>query len=314
MRRYDTAGFTFGVELEYADVRFGNPLPKGCAWNTKDNTIVNSNGIANDPAGKLWLFGGEINTRPTDTPEEQAALVSEVIAMLEPKPVINYRDNLHVHVRVPGLCDDLEACKRLLSYVTGFAGEAFALVEPIPDPVRADYPDEEAHEGAWKRCRRRHKSHQHMLPAARVHEMMMATTTRGFFEGHAALGKDGKRAWFFSPRAGINLRQMWEATGTIEFRHFPGTLSEEEMFSCVEWCRLFLDAALNTGERPSAIFERNKGRLRFPHFETYQHELEKRYRLTNHDSNTRAQVKAALRKLAATDSGVRRLAPASIWE
>ncbi|MEN6369497.1 MAG: hypothetical protein ABFD77_07360, partial [Thermotogota bacterium] len=68
MRRYDTDSFTYGVELEYADVKFGNPLPNGCAWNTKDNTIVNSNGIANDPLGKLWLFGGEINTRPTDTP------------------------------------------------------------------------------------------------------------------------------------------------------------------------------------------------------------------------------------------------------
>jgi len=312
--RYDPASFTFGVELEYADVRFGNPLPAGCAWNTKDNTIVNSNGVANDPLGKLWPFGGEINTRPTGTPEEQARLVTEVITALDPKPVINYRDNLHVHVRVPGLADDLASCKRLLAYITGMAGEAFALVEPIPDPVRADYPDDEAYEGALKRCRRRHKSHQHMLPDSRVHEMMRATTTRGFFEGHAALGKDGKRAWFFSPRAGINLRQMWEATGTIEFRHFPGTLSEEEMFSCVEWCRLFLDAALNAHKRPSEILAANRGRLRFPRFELYQHNLEKRYRLTNFDTNTRAQVKTALRRLAAEDREVRRLAPASIWE
>ena len=44
-------------------------------WNDKDNTIVNSNGVANDPLGKLCKYGGEINTKPTSTVEEQVEII-----------------------------------------------------------------------------------------------------------------------------------------------------------------------------------------------------------------------------------------------
>ena len=105
--KYDPNMFTYGCEHEFADWSVDSKLPEGCLWNHDDYTIVNSNGIANDPKGKLWRFGGEINTRPTSSIEEQCDILSQ-LKMLQPTPKINYRSNLHVHVRVPGLKNDLE--------------------------------------------------------------------------------------------------------------------------------------------------------------------------------------------------------------
>ncbi|MBT9159177.1 MAG: hypothetical protein DDT26_00429 [Dehalococcoidia bacterium] len=298
---YNPSTFTYGVELEYADVLVGQPLPDGCAWNDKDNTIVNSSGVANDPKGSLWKFGGEINTRPTSTVEEQVALVTQINDMLEPKPVINYRCNLHVHVRVPGLSDDLASCKKLLKYITEYSKSIFDVVEPyVPKPNPNDYTSKEAYDGAMKRYKRRFKSHQYVMPKSRVGEMMAASTVLEFYEAHAPLTEKG-RMWYFSPRAAINLRQMWEETNTIEFRHFPGTTSIVEMESCIRWCRLFLDNVLNH-DQPLTPRELQQayGPFTFPEFADYNHELEKIYAITNHADNNRAVVAANIESLRAS--------------
>ena len=60
--------WTCGVELEYGNVSLDCKLPGGAVWNDKDNTVVSSTGIANDPKGVLYRFGGEINTAPRKTP------------------------------------------------------------------------------------------------------------------------------------------------------------------------------------------------------------------------------------------------------
>lgn len=290
--KYDPSTFTYGVELEYADMKFGTPLPEGCAWNTKDNTIVNSNGIANDPQGKLWQFGGEINTRPTNTVEEQVFVVREILDSLRVSgypPVINYRCNLHIHVRVPGLSQDLESCKKLLRFNMQNAQEAFGVIEHIPLPTHSEYPTKEAFDGAMKRYKRRHRSHQYMLPKSRTDAMLAATTVHEFYEEHAPLTEKG-RMWFFSPREGINLRQMWEETETIEFRHFPGTIDLVEMESCIRWCREYLDNALNDGGLSPRELYMIGTPYCFPDFAHYDYELECGYQLTNHDSNNRKDI------------------------
>jgi hypothetical protein len=188
---------------------------------------------------------------------------------------------------VPGLSKDLESCKRLLRYVMEHGKAAFDIIENIPVPQKGTMTDE-AYEGAVKRMRRRHKSHQYELPKSRTDAMLAATTVQEFYEEHAPLTATG-RMWFFSPRAAINLRQMWEETETIEFRHFPGTTDLVEMECCINWCQRFLDAALNHPDTtPHDIFW--AGEWVFPEFAEYDHELEKMYQLTNHDSNTRAVI------------------------
>src|ERR1039458_3941925 len=109
-------GWTYGSEHEWSDHPRDAVLPVGCVHNTKDSTIVNSNGIANDPSNKSYQFGGEINTPPTDYPEGQVTILRKLVKAL-PTAKVNYRSNLHVHVRIPGLRDDLKLLKRVQLYI-----------------------------------------------------------------------------------------------------------------------------------------------------------------------------------------------------
>lgn len=290
---FSVKDWSYGVELEYGDCyRFGE-LPEGASWNDKDNTVVSSNGIANDPSGKLYSFGGEINTKPTDTISEQIEHIKDINKSLKPRFAINYRSNLHIHIRVPGLKDDLEAVKKLLRYVDTYQQEAFDIVEYIPKPDPNTMTEKE-YKGALKRYKRRQKSHQYKMPENRVNAMLAATTTQEFFEEHAPLTEKG-RMWYFAPRAGINLRQLWEETNTIEFRHFPGTSNLNEMNSCIRWCEDFLNAALNKEDvRPMDLKDNG---YEFPKFQTYNFKMEEIYQWTNFDKNSRGVVEKRLEAL-----------------
>lgn len=289
---FSVKDWTYGVELEYGNCdRSIETLPDGASWNSLDNTCVSSTGIANDPQGKLYKFGGEINTRPTSTTDEQVEHIARVNKFLRdngPAPIVNYRSNLHIHIRVPGLKDNLPALKKLLRYINTYQQQAFDIVENIPVPDRNTLPP---HEYIWhkKRYDRRLTSHQHKLPQKRVDAMLAATTPTEFWYEHAHKDAKGNPAWFQCPRAGINLRQLFEETNTIEFRHFPGTLKVTEMRSALNWCRDFLDLALNFDDVPPvSLLEKHK--YAFPQFEPYEFETEQVYQFTNFDKNSRKVV------------------------
>jgi hypothetical protein len=293
---FSVKDWTYGVELEYGncDRTIAN-LPDGAQWNALDNTCVSSTGIANDPQGKLYKFGGEINTRPTTTVDEQVEHIAKVNKFLRdngPAPIVNYRSNLHIHIRVPGLKDDLPALKKLLRYINTYQQQAFDIVETIPVPDRNTLAPE-VYTWAKKRYDRRQTSHQHKLPQKRVDAMLAATTPTEFWYEHAHKDAKGNPAWFQCPRAGINLRQLFEETNTIEFRHFPGTLKVTEMRSAVNWCRDFLELALNYDDVPPVkLLETNK--YAFPDFQPYEFETEQVYQFTNFDKNSRKVVNERL--------------------
>lgn len=272
---------TFGSELEFADVKYGQPLPYECHWNRQDYSIVNSNGIANCPIGKYWPYGGEINTRPTDSTEEQVALFSEIINILEPAPVINYRCNLHIHVGIKGLKDDLVNLKILLSCIDIFQEDIFNFIEYVPKPTHGQYPIDEEFKGAMKRYRRRLQSHQSRLGEREVSKMLSAETPEEFYLGHFVTDKNGVPQKQLHQRCGINLRSLWENNETIEFRHFPGTINTEEFRNCVKWCEAFVTAALETHISPIELFEKFEGK-KFPSFKLYKHNLELGYERTCH--------------------------------
>ena len=295
MKKYSSKDFTYGAELEYADVYRFNKLPEGCKWNERDYSIVNSNGIANDPKGELWKFGGEINTRPTNTIDEQVEVIKEINGLLYPRPTINYKCNLHIHIGVPGLDEDIEACKKLLRYIDKYGREAFEIADNLPIVKRQDFENEEAYKGAKKRLQRNKVSHQQMLPKDRVTEALNATTIKGFFLAHAPQDKYGNRSWFIAPRPGINLRQLQE-TKTVEFRHFYQTLNLDEIRSCFIWCREFMDSALNSQKRPKDIIAEYPN-LSFPTPVKYDHGLHTLFKKTNLDKNSREKVKEELKKL-----------------
>jgi len=288
--------WTYGVELEYGNCdRTIEQLPDGAKWNALDNTCVSSTGIANDPQGKLYKFGGEINTRPTTTSDEQVEHIAKVNKFLRdngPAPIVNYRSNLHIHIRVPGLKDDLPALKKLLRYINTYQQQAFDIVETIPVPDRNSLPPLE-YTWAKKRYDRRQTSHQHKLSQKRVDAMLAASTPEEFWHEHAHKDAKGNPAWFQCPRAGINLRQLFEETNTIEFRHFPGTLNVTEMRSSINWCRDFLNLALNYDDvAPISLLETNK--YKFPDFQPYEFETEQVYQFTNFDKNSRKVVNERL--------------------
>lgn len=277
----DQHWWTYGCEHELADISWETPLPRGFGRDTKDYTIVNSNGVANDPKGKLYRFGGELNTPPSNKPEGQAQYL-RLIRQVYPEAKVNYRSNLHVHIRVPNLKDDLLALKQVQAYIHAEMPKVFPVVEPIPHPTRKEFPIPGEYEGAKRRYKRRLVSHHCLLKDARLEHQLAANTTEEFFAREVPRDKAGNPLWSCQPRLCVSLRQLLQ-TDTVEFRHFPGTLDDRELLTCIQWCRRFMLAALDGDAlEPHLAWAANQV---FPKFPPYIHELERRYRATVHDGS-----------------------------
>ncbi len=224
--------WTFGAEHEISDWDATKSLPTGFG-RAPDYTIVNSNGIAAQPNVKLYGYGGEFNTPPTDTIAEQVQQLS-IIKETYPNCSINYRSNLHLHVRIPGLKDNLELLKRIQFYIHTELQRLITRVAPIPYGRTL---------AAKKREKRMYVSHHTFLSASVLEKQLNATTPQEFFEAEVPHAPDSRILWHLQPRACVNLRQLIQ-TDTVEFRHFPGTLDEQELLNCLQWCRDFLERAI----------------------------------------------------------------------
>ncbi len=292
--KYDYKDWTFGAEHEWGDVPQGRGLPSGYGWDRRDITMVNSNGVAVDPKGKSYKFGGEINTPPTKTIKGQVACLTELIEWF-PEAVVNHRSNLHIHIRVPGLKDDLEYCKKIQRYIADNKGY-LGVIEPIPKPNHSNFESEEEYSGAMRRYKRRLVSHHKTLTNGAFRLQQKATTMAEFYAAEAPKDKTGKPLFHLAPRCAVNLRQFLE-TDTIEFRHFPGTLKPELLKDCLRWCRDFLIQALSSDPIP-AVQLFNEGKYKFPKFTKYVHWREVGYRLTVHDGTLpRERIEANIRAI-----------------
>jgi len=275
-----STGWTYGCEHEFADWPRERELPDGFS-SDPEKTIVNSNGIA---WARDWPFGGEINTPPNRSPEKQCVFLGEILKRY-PECRVNYRCNLHVHVRIPGLSKDLEQLKVLAGFNRFWLPHVLPLVEPIPEPNRLDYSLKEGvYAGARKRYNRRKVSHHTVLSEERTMAQLHAKTLTEFFEAEVPRTKRTNRPmWYAQARAAVNIRQLLQ-TDTIEFRHFPGTLDAEELLTAVEWCEQYLLCAFNA-EDPEVRFVLDYASRPWPIFEPYDHWLEERWLLTNPEKN-----------------------------
>lgn len=269
---------TFGAELELADIDQTRPLPTGFGWDRRDYSMVNSTGIAVDPKGILHNRGGEINTPPASSLAQQRQHFEQALDLF-PEAKVNYRSNLHIHIRLPGLKDDLAALKRLQHYTHQQLKPMIDEIEHIPVPREEDYESPEAWTGAMQRYRRRRKSHHTFLSKGRVAWQLAAQTIKEFMEREVPMSYAGKPLWHAQSRCCVNIRQLRE-TDTIEFRHFPGTLNVQQFMAATEWCQQYLQAALCSGQSVESLWENFKLTHRLPSFEPYQHRLEVRYKLT----------------------------------
>ena len=299
--------WTYGAEHELSDWHLDTKLPDGCAHDRKDNTMVNSNGIANDPKGISWKYGGEINTPPSSLDAQVGHLAN--LRHTLPDATVNYRSNLHIHIRVPGLIDDLAALKRVQACFYATASHFLPIVDPVPEIVPVMKPDgmlglperdEEAWEAAAKRRKRRFKSH-HLVQSIGQHKAMMAAdTVQSFFDAEVPQ-KNGRALHHLAARKAVNLRQMMD-TETIEFRHFVGTLDTFEMNCALTWCRDWLARALawDDDDPEWVIAELMQSRYPgdFPRTPLFDHRLERGYQLTNHGHGLkRADIERNIQKI-----------------
>lgn len=247
--------WTYGAEHELGDWDTKKGLPEGFL-RANDWTLVNSNTIAVQPNPKDYPLGGEINTPPTETIQEQLDCLNTFLK-LHPDTVVNHRSNLHIHIRVPGLKNNLKSLKKIQVTIHGDFRELVKRLEPIPKGLT---------EAERKREKRRRVSHQTFLTSQRLKKQLSAETVEDFFRLEVPqTKKTGEPMWHAQPRVCVNLRQLLQ-TDTIEFRHFPGTLDLRELESCFKWCRDFLICSLR-GYSILSLFGNNEWRIpRFPKF------------------------------------------------
>jgi hypothetical protein len=303
----NTSDWTFGAEHELADWDITTPLPEGFKRDVRDITIVNSNGIANDPTGRSWKLGGEINTPPTATKSAQAGLLPELLDLL-PAATVNYRSNLHVHVRVPGLKDNLWRLKQIQRYIHEHMRAVLAIIQPMgtrptAEGLAAVYgrcPDHEEVKGAERRWRRMRMSHQTLLTSHRLVHQLEAETVEEFFEREVPRSSKGQVMWHAQPRLCVNLRQLRE-TDTVEFRHFAGTLDTLLLYTALDFAERFLVAAIEAAPiEPLLEWCRQRP---WPTFAPYNHKLETRYRATVHDGTIpREQIERNIARILEEDA------------
>jgi hypothetical protein len=291
---------TYGAELELADVDRSIVLPVGNKWCDKDGSICNSNGTANDPKAIFNRFGGEIQVAPANSPEELLETINSLYRILNvTSKSFNFSTNLHVHIRVPGLDTDLAALKRIAEYVQTYGKHLFQMIEPNDPPVMGRYSTPEAYEGAYKRFKRRGHSHHYVVPKTVYKRMMEAQTPEQFWLAHAVKDKEGKPLWHLVVRSGVNLKQLWEDTKTIEFRHFTMSPDMDKMLSALRWPRIFLESVFaDPWLTPEQIFAKHP-ELTFQGFWPYDYELDQIFQQTNVYHNPRPVVKENYERLIA---------------
>lgn len=292
-----TKNWTYGCEHELGD------------WDTRKDwlgngvdpepNLMNSNGVAPDPKRVLYPFGGEINTPPTKTPEEQVDILAKFLKYHK-KATANYRTGLHVHIRIPGLIDNLELLKKLQKFICENTS-IYRLVDKMPEPTYEEFPKEEDYQMARKRWNWMKMSHWSVTPKNRVEAQLKAKTPKQFLDEEVPVSR-GTRFWFSQPRAAINLRQLIQ-TDTIEFRHFTQSLDGDEVLTAIEWCRDYLLVALDNGN-VTKLYNNSYRNRRFPTLADYPFDpvLEERWSSTTPLKNDAETIKKNIKKIVAKTS------------
>lgn len=86
-------------------------LPPGFDVDRKNINVMNSNGIAADPRGVIYGFGGAIRTPASLTCGGQVKYLRDLKAMF-PEVTVTHRSCMRVLVRVPGVVDAQECIEK----------------------------------------------------------------------------------------------------------------------------------------------------------------------------------------------------------
>jgi len=274
--KYDTKDFTWGYEIEWGDIDRNKYIPEHLGdWEYAETDIVNLiepyRGLACDPLGIEPPVGGEINTKPTATWEEQVDRIIEIRDMFE-HPTASCVNHGHLHVYVPGLKDDIDALKRLTKYIRD--NQHVVIDRCYQYRIHQDMASTKTAKTYLKWDGGR------PMPDYMANNILtLAKNFEDFIKLHAA-GKDGVSMG--RPfRHAINTYCM-KHTGTIEFRCFRSSIDRKEIEDSFRFVEKFMDAALNGGQEIDEIFF--EGDYTFPKFE-YDHEMYVAWENTKYDKS-----------------------------
>ena len=264
MKKYDPSTYTYGYEIEWGDIDRTLEIPEHLgSWEYAETDIVNIHDpykyVACDPLGTDPPVGGEINTKPTATVEEQVDRIMEIHQLFVGhgnQPSASCVNHGHLHVYVPGLKDDVDALKRLVAYIQK---NQEATIEHLYGFY--DHPEMKKSKGAKMYLK---LDGGRPMPDYMCDNIIsLAEDFDHFIKLHAA-GKDGVsmgRPFRFA----INTYCM-KHTGTIEFRCFRSTTDRKQIEDQYRFAVKFIDAALNDGPSVNEILFDEGYTYEFPPF------------------------------------------------
>lgn len=278
--KYDPKNFTWGFEIEWGDVSRDLVIPSHLGkWEYAETDIVNLNGdyrgLACDPLGLQPPVGGEVNTKPTKTWQEQVDRIFNLYDYFKSNgddPTASCVNHGHLHVFVPGLKDDIASLKKLVKYIQENQHQVIDRCYQF-----RLHPDMSMSKTAktylkWDGGR--------PMPDYMCSNIInLANNFEDFIRLHAA-GKDGVSMG--RPfRYAINTYCM-KHTGTIEFRCFRSSINRKEVEDSFKFVEKFIDAALNDGPDVQEILLADN--YTFPQF-NYDHEMYLAWEKTKYDKS-----------------------------
>ena len=288
---------TYGTELEIPDWDT-NDTPKiealGAKRNKVEQDICNSSGVSNDPSLKTCRFGGEINTKPTDSIESQVQHIMDIYKSINYK--LNYSVGMHLHIRIPGLRESLEQLNKwsqwLIENQKNFRSR---VIEPIVESDNEGNYFFEAPELKLFRERYNYrKRNRYRTFKSFTYETQMASKSPR--EWYLAFFKKNEKGiiWHTGYRPFINLTQLFNGeVDTIEFRGFNMTDNPEELLECFKICQSVVDCVYDNVPFEEVSFDINKVPKTLP----FDAKLERIYKLTNINHNKPKAFKLRVQSL-----------------
>ena len=244
---------TFGYELELGDVLRSRAVPERYgSWEYAETDIVNLyppyKNVATDPLGREPPVGGEINITPGRSPEQVAARVSSTIEWSQAqgdRPSASCVNHGHVHVRVPGLRDDIVKLKKLTRWI---GDNQVYLIKTL-------YGYEEQPLMACTKTARTYLKWDggRPMPDWMVNNICRDASSFDDFIRIQCCGKDG-RSMGRPLRYAINTYCL-KHIDTVEFRLFRASMAHEEIEGSLKLVEAFMRAALTNGTPAKFIVE-----------------------------------------------------------
>lgn len=257
---YNKSDFTYGMEIEWGDVPRSFSIPENLgSWEYSERDIINLQApyanVCADPLGLEPPMGGEINTKPTRTWQEQVDryfVLEQLFNEQGYHPTVGVTAHTHIHCRVPGLKNDIEGLKKLTKYIKD--NQATAI-----EHAYGFFEHNQMKGAKGSKMYLKFDGGRPMPDYMSDNILNLATDFDSFIKMHAA-GKDGVsmgRPFRFA----INMYAL-KHIETVEFRLFRGTMKREELESCFRFVQDFLDAALNDGPSVAELISTNN--YKFP--------------------------------------------------